>query len=58
MTGAADTDKNGEVLISELHNYAKAKVQADREQMRPYIQAFQEGFMIMGYLDLNFWCLK
>ena len=45
-TGAADTDNNGEVLIAELHNYAKKKVQVVRPQMKPYIQAFQEGFQI------------
>ncbi len=45
-TGAADRDNDGEVLIAELHNYAKKKVQEFRPQMKPYIQAFQEGFQI------------
>ena len=46
MEGAADTDNNGEVLIRELHSYAKEKVQLVRPKMKPYIQAFQEGFQI------------
>lgn len=44
--GAADTDNNGEVLISELHNYAKKKVKVVRPEMDPDIYPFREGFQI------------
>lgn len=46
-TGAADTDGDGEVLIAELHKYAKKKVQEVRPQMKPDIQTFKEGYQIL-----------
>ena len=46
MEGAADRDNDGKVLIRELHNYAKEKVQLVRPKMKPCIQPFQEGFQI------------
>lgn len=44
--GVADKDSDGEVLIAELHKYAKQKVQAIRPQMKPDIQTYREGFQI------------
>jgi WD40 repeat protein len=45
-TGAADLDKNGFISIDELHDYAKAKVQADKPQMKPEMHPFKEGYKI------------
>ncbi|MDJ0733340.1 MAG: caspase family protein [Nostocaceae cyanobacterium] len=45
-TGTADRDGNGVISIDELHDYAKEKVQAVREEMKPRIQTFKEGYKI------------
>jgi len=45
-TGAADLDKNGVISVDELHDYAKAKVQADKPEMKPEMHPFREGFKI------------
>ncbi len=46
-TGAADTDRDGKIFVHELHDYAKAKVQAARPAMKPEILLDQEGFKIL-----------
>jgi formylglycine-generating enzyme required for sulfatase activity len=46
-TGAADTNQDGKIFVHELHEYAKAKVQAARPTMRPEILLDQEGFNIL-----------
>ncbi len=46
-TGAADKDGDGKVYIHELHDYAKAKVQAVKPKMKPDIILDREGFNIL-----------
>ncbi|WP_066381639.1 caspase, EACC1-associated type [Anabaena sp. CA = ATCC 33047] len=46
-TGAADKDKNGHILIQELHDYAQAKVQEVKPNMTPAIILDREGFNII-----------
>ncbi|MBD2490594.1 caspase, EACC1-associated type [Aulosira sp. FACHB-615] len=46
-TGAADKDNSGSIFIHELHDYAKAKVQAAKPNMTPSIILDREGFNII-----------
>jgi tetratricopeptide (TPR) repeat protein len=46
-TGAADLDSDGEILIEELHEYAKNKVQEAAPAMKPEIYAVKEGYKIL-----------
>jgi Cdc6-like AAA superfamily ATPase len=46
-TGAADTDKDGNIHVGELHTYAKAKVQEVKPNMTPQIIVEQEGYNIL-----------
>ncbi|WP_413198572.1 caspase family protein [Nostoc piscinale] len=46
-TGAADKDNSGSIFIHELHDYAKAKVQAVKPNMIPSIILDKEGFNII-----------
>lgn len=47
-TGIADRDKDGEVSVDELHEYAKEKVQETApEKMKPEIYSVKEGFKIL-----------
>jgi formylglycine-generating enzyme required for sulfatase activity len=46
-TGAADSDKDGNIYVMELHDYAKAKVQEVKPKMQPGILSDKEGFEIL-----------
>ncbi|MEL7409039.1 MAG: caspase family protein, partial [Cyanobacteria bacterium J06558_2] len=46
VTGAADLNSDGWIEVQELHEYAKAKVQATAPAMSPEIYAVKEGFKI------------
>jgi len=41
-TGAADTDKNGQISADELHEYASKKVQQESQQMTPKFFTYME----------------
>lgn len=45
-TGAADKDGDGKIHVSELHEYAKAKVQEVKPKMQPGIILDKEGYDI------------
>ncbi|WP_416669413.1 caspase family protein [Egbenema bharatensis] len=45
-SGAADQDKDGQISVDELHEYAKQKVQEIAPAMKPEIYAVKEGFKI------------
>ncbi|MCU0570388.1 MAG: caspase family protein [Oculatellaceae cyanobacterium Prado106] len=45
-TGAADLNGDGVILIEELHDFAKERVQEAFPDMKPEIYAIQEGYKI------------
>jgi branched-chain amino acid transport system substrate-binding protein len=46
-TGAADRDRDGDITIDELHDYARTRVQESGQPMSPQIFAIREGFRIV-----------
>lgn len=46
-TGAADADHDGNIFVHDLHDYAKAKVQEAKPNMKPEIILDQEGYKIL-----------
>lgn len=46
-TGAADLDNDGEILVEELHEYAKKRVREASPAMKPEIYAVKEGYKIL-----------
>ncbi|MBE9008532.1 GUN4 domain-containing protein [Fortiea sp. LEGE XX443] len=53
-TGAADTDNDGNIHVCELHDYAKAKVQAVKPKMTPEIILDKEGYnILLAYAPKN-----
>jgi len=46
-TGIADSDRDGNIFIQELHQYAKAKVQEAKPKQKPEIILDKEGFNIL-----------
>ena len=46
-TGAADSDGDGEILVEDVHEYAKKKVQEAAPAMKPEIYAIKEGYKIL-----------
>jgi GUN4-like/Caspase domain len=53
-TGAADKDGDGKIHARELHDYAKAKVQAVKPKMTPVIILDKEGYeILLAYAPKN-----
>jgi hypothetical protein len=53
-TGAADKDGDGKIHARELHDYAKAKVQAVKPNMTPVIILDKEGYeILLAYAPKN-----
>jgi hypothetical protein len=53
-TGAADKDGDGKIHARELHDYAKAKVQAVKPKMMPQIILDKEGYeILLAYAPKN-----
>ncbi|GEM_PF-2963759 len=46
-SGAADRDGDGQIMIDELHEYARDKVQEAAPTMQPEIYAVREGYKIL-----------
>ncbi|MBD2201287.1 GUN4 domain-containing protein [Calothrix sp. FACHB-1219] len=53
-TGAADKDSDGKIYVQELHDYAKAKVQAVKPKMIPGIIQDKEAYnLVLAYAPKN-----